>query len=75
MIDDALKLKKEYCNGFIGKRDRVLFEETVVENGKTYLYGHNERYVKVGILENEAIEKGLKSNSIKEIEIQHIIYN
>lgn len=41
------------------------------ENG--YLIGHNERYVKIGVLASEAAEKGYGENEIHEVLVEHVL--
>ena len=67
------RLLKAYEDKFVGTRQQILFEEWVEEDGKKYLVGHNERYVKVGVLEDEAAEKGYVENQIYEVEVRKVM--
>ena len=51
----------------------MLFEEVVSYDGKEYLIGHNERYVKIGVLASEAAEKGYGENEIHEVFVEHVL--
>lgn len=73
LIADTEIYRRRYGENFLGKTESVLFEETVVENGKTYLSGHTGRYVKVGVLAQEAQEKGYLENEIYDIQVQNIL--
>lgn len=72
LIRDTMEYRKEYSGLFLGKEEKVLFEDTTVENGKTYLVGHNERYVKIGILLEEAEKKGFVPNTIHEVTVEKV---
>ncbi len=73
LIEDTKKYRKEYCERFLGTKQNVLFEETVVEKGETYLTGHNERYVKIGVPIEKAMENGYKQNEIREVLVENIL--
>ncbi len=73
LISDAEEYRREYGERFIGQTESVLFEETTVESGETYLYGHTGRYVKVGVPLPEAQEKGYQENGIYEVRIGKIL--
>ncbi|MDO5146445.1 MAG: tRNA (N(6)-L-threonylcarbamoyladenosine(37)-C(2))-methylthiotransferase MtaB [Eubacteriales bacterium] len=49
LLDMAKRHKKDYEQRYIGKEQKVLFEEIVDINGEAYLQGHTERYVKVAV--------------------------
>ena len=49
LLGTAAKLEEEYKRIFAGKREKVLFEEIVRIQGKEYLTGYNERYVRIGV--------------------------
>lgn len=49
LIADVEELNREYRQYFIGKEVTVLFEEIQQIDGKSYLTGHNERYVRFGV--------------------------
>ena len=50
-----------------------MFEDTVVENGVTYLCGHSKRYVKVAVLEAEAEKQDLASGKIGRVVVEKIM--
>ena len=43
------KMGTEYAHGFLGKDQKILLEETVDINGKKYMTGYNERYVRCAV--------------------------
>lgn len=56
---------KKYMESFIGKKEKVLFEEIVNIDGYDYFVGHNERYVKI------AVDKdGVRANDILNVTIK-----
>lgn len=73
LISDTEGYRQRYGQNFLGKTEAVLFEETVVEKGETYLSGHTRRYVKVGVPVQEAQKKGYLENEIYDIQIQKIL--
>ncbi len=73
LISDAEIYRREYGERFIGQTEQVLFEETIVENGETYLYGHTGRYVKVGVPLSEAQEQGFRANEIYDVRIGKVL--
>lgn len=50
-------LQEEYQAKFIGKNQNVLFEEIVEIDGKKYLIGHTERYLKIAVEKDENSHK------------------
>lgn len=73
LIADTKEFRQTYGEWFIGRREKVLFEEIVTEKGTPYLVGHNERYVKIGVPLEEAKEKGYGENEIHEIQVEYIV--
>lgn len=53
LIGLGQKLTRSYMAGFIGKEEKMLAEETVVIDGRTYVTGHNERYLKLAVLQED----------------------
>lgn len=49
LLDIEKKLEHSYQNAFLGKEEKVLFEEVTTIQGKEYLTGYNERYVRVAV--------------------------
>ena len=43
------EMSERYKEGFIGKEQKILVEETIVYEGNEYQVGHNERYLKLAI--------------------------
>lgn len=72
LIEDTKQYRSEYGSLFLGRKEKVLFEDTTVENGTTYLAGHNERYVKIGVPAEEAEKKGFLTNEIHEITVEKV---
>lgn len=72
LIGDTLEYRKAYSGYFLGKKEKVLFEDTTVENGKEYLTGHNERYVRIGVTSEYAEKCGIVPNSIHEIMVEKV---
>lgn len=65
-----LKLEKEmsksYQNLFLGTKQKVLMEENILMDGKQYLVGHNERYLKLAV-ESNCMEKEIQNMLTVEI--------
>lgn len=73
LMEDTREYRRRYGESFLERTEKVLFEETVVENGKTYLAGHNERYVKIGVPVGKAKENGYLENEIYDIRVEKIL--
>jgi threonylcarbamoyladenosine tRNA methylthiotransferase MtaB len=43
------EMSEEYISHFMGRIEKILFEEEITVDGKTYQIGHNERYLKLAI--------------------------
>lgn len=69
LIADTAKYHRDYENKFLGKQEKVLFEEIVTVDQKEYLIGHNERYVRIAVPLLEAQEKGYRENEIHEVTV------
>ena len=72
LITDTEQYREKYRNSFLGRKEKVLFEEVMEQEGKQYLTGHNERYVRIGVPIEEAEKLGYKENEIHEIEVKYI---
>lgn len=72
LIGDTMEYRKAYSEYFLGKKEKVLFEDTTVESGKEYLTGHNERYVRIGVTSEYAEKCGIVPNSIHEIMVEKV---
>ncbi|MBR1758741.1 MAG: tRNA (N(6)-L-threonylcarbamoyladenosine(37)-C(2))-methylthiotransferase MtaB [Lachnospiraceae bacterium] len=55
------EMRKHYMERFIGTTQKVLFEEPVEVDGVTYLVGHNERYLRIGVPFEEGLEGEVRS--------------
>lgn len=81
LLELTQKMHIDYMRTFLGKTEKVLFEESMVVEDKTYFVGHNERYVKIavaGTIDNEGdfvTDTGVKvkSNDILNVEIEDIL--
>lgn len=62
--------KVKYEEWFMGREEKILFEEIRSIDGMEYLTGHNERYVMVKIPFTEAEAAGFTENGIGSIRIQ-----
>ena len=62
------EMQYAYEQLFIGKREKVLIEETIAIEGKEYFVGHNERYVKL-VIEKQAEQEELHN----EIVVVHVV--
>ncbi len=49
----AADLKKNYIEGFSGSRQRVLIEDEMTFEGRTYLQGYTDRYVRIAVKYDE----------------------
>ncbi len=70
LISDTEKLKKQYEQYFVGKEQRILFEEIRQIEGEMYIIGHNERYVSMAIPLDLAKERGYRENDIASLKIE-----
>lgn len=69
LIADAAELKAAYTEWFMGKTEKVLFEEIREINGRQFLAGHNERYMLFGVPLDEAVANGYAENEICDMKI------
>lgn len=69
LIRDAAALKTVYTEWFVGKTEKVLFEEVREVDGQKFLVGHNERYMLFGVSASEAVQKGYGENQICDVKI------
>jgi len=68
----AAELKKEYEQAMIGERHKVLLEEKVIVDGKSYWQGYTDRYVKVLVRQDDTVSC-LVRNKIVDVEIMEFI--
>ncbi|MDF2483933.1 MAG: hypothetical protein K0R46_101 [Herbinix sp.] len=59
LIALANLMSKEYHALFLGRIEKVLFEEAIEINGKSYQIGHNERYLKLAVSEDTELSNQL----------------
>ncbi len=57
-------MAEEYHKLFLGRIEKILFEEVIVINGQKYQVGHNERYLKLAVLSDRDL-----SNQVLEVDI------
>lgn len=69
LLNTGKDLEKKYQKNFLEKEENVLFEEITEIQGKNYLVGYSERYVRIGVpaAELENVEK--MCNSICRVHI------
>ena len=73
LIADTEEYQKKYGSYFLGKQEKVLFEEVANGAKGQYLVGHNERYVKIGVPLDEAEKKGYGENEIHEVTVENLL--
>jgi threonylcarbamoyladenosine tRNA methylthiotransferase MtaB len=64
LITCSDQMSKEYKVNFLGRIEKVLFEEEIEVEGKIYQVGHNERYLKLAVESKEDL-----SNQIRAVRI------
>ena len=64
LISIAEQMSNEYKANFMGRMERVLFEEEVTIEGKKYQIGHTERYLKMAVECDQDL-----SNRIKKVKV------
>ena len=50
LITLANKMSQEYKTLFLGRIEKILVEEVITVEGKSYQVGHNERYLKLAVI-------------------------
>lgn len=70
LIQAGLELTRQYRQGFIGKREEILFEENKIVDGKEYSVGHTKNYIEAAV-EN----RGDISGKVLEAEIKGFLNN
>lgn len=61
LIDLERRLRKNYLEQFINTEEIILTEEKVTIEGKTYMIGHNQRYVRIALSEENILTNELIS--------------
>lgn len=73
LLEATENYRKEYGERFLDRQEKVLFEEIAKEDGKEYLVGHNERYVKIGVPVLEAEKQGFCENQIGTVTVEKLM--
>ncbi len=65
------QLRSEYMQYFVGREEKILFEEAIKEQGRVYMTGHNERYVRFAYetennLTNKIVTCRITKESVKD---------
>ncbi len=66
-------MSKEYKAGFLGRIEKVLFEEETQVEGKSYQVGHNERYLKLAVLTTEDLSNQIRTVRVTEDFMEEIM--
>ena len=64
------ELEKEYQKYFIGKKEEVLLEEVQLIEGREYVVGYNERYVRIAVSCTEMPDAKERCNTIATVKIE-----
>ena len=59
LITLSNQMKEEYQQGFLGRIEKILFEEELELSGNKYQVGHNERYLRLAVLAAESLSNQL----------------
>lgn len=70
LIEDVRKLRQTYLEWFVGREEKVLFEEIRKIENERYLTGHNERYALVKVPVDQAERDGYLENEIGIVKIE-----
>ncbi|MCT4598785.1 MAG: tRNA (N(6)-L-threonylcarbamoyladenosine(37)-C(2))-methylthiotransferase MtaB [Vallitalea sp.] len=65
---DKEKLQHNFLKHFVNKEVEVLFEEDIIIDGKRYLYGFTDNYIRVRINSNKDLKNKLINTKVKSIE-------
>jgi threonylcarbamoyladenosine tRNA methylthiotransferase MtaB len=57
-------MEKEYLTQFLGRIEKILFEESVEMEGKRYQVGHNERYLKLAVPQEQDLSNKLLTGKV-----------
>lgn len=71
LLADTKRYRENYGKLFDNTKQRILLEEEVEREGRRYFVGYNERYVKIGVLAEEAKANNWKPNDIIETMVQY----
>lgn len=75
LLNIEMDLEQTYQRGFIGQEEKVLFEEIAVIQGKEYLVGYNERYVRIAVLVTDREAAETLCNTIGSVRISENLTN
>ena len=70
LIGIEKELEKEYQKYFIGKKEEVLLEEVQLIEGREYMVGYNERYVRIAVSCTEMPDAKERCNTIATVKIE-----
>lgn len=70
LIGIEKELEKEYHKYFIGKKEEVLLEEVQLIEGREYVVGYNERYVRIAVSCTEMPDAKERCNTIATVKIE-----
>lgn len=70
LIGIEKELEKEYQKYFIGKKEEVLLEEVQLIDGREYVVGYNERYVRIAVSCTEMPDAKERCNTIATVKIE-----
>ena len=70
LIEIEKELEKEYQKYFIGKKEEVLLEEVQLIEGREYVVGYNERYVRIAVSCTEMPDAKERCNTIATVKIE-----
>jgi len=59
LISVSNLMSEEYQAHFLGRIEKILFEESMEKDGKFYQIGHNERYLKLAVEDNRELSNQL----------------
>lgn len=69
LIESEKVLEKEFMKRALKKEEKVLFEEITEIDGKNYIIGYNERYIRIAVCVEDKEEAQEKCNKIINVEI------
>ncbi len=76
LMNAARQMTTDYKSGFLGRIETILIEERIVVEGKKYLTGHNERYLKLAVLsENDLTDKEDAINKVVKARVEKDLTN
>lgn len=67
VLEIERRMRKQYMEQMIGKEQTILLEEMMEVDGKQYMIGHNERYVKLAIEISGASPEELENTFVKAV--------